>query len=138
MSHRTIQICLINYVVAPLIGVNIVARLGVSGRAFFISGITWLLVVWLTKFVSALMAHETPEETEEIDKEVQRMEGRRIKISNTFDVVAPEGFRFRPLDGDSIEVVNVETKAKARASIDLTDSERIEANILKAIDQIKA
>ena len=137
MTHHKTQIILINFAAVPLLAINIVARLGVSTGSFIISGLVWALVVWLTKFFSAFIAPERPEEAQAIDEEVERMEGRRMRLHNSFEVCAPEGFKFKTIDADNMCIINIESGARLDVHIVLKDGKRVTEIINQAIEKLK-
>ena len=68
---------------------------------------------------------ESPEESKAIDEEVERMEGRRMRINNNFDVCLPEGFKCVTVDDSNVRIINLETKRDTVISISLKDGKRI-------------
>ena len=135
-STRLLSISL-KYALAPTLAVLLVARLGVSAGAFIISGIAWLLVFCFCKAFDAFMQPEPPEHTQAIDEEVERMEGRRIRINNNFDVCIPEGFKCVSVDASTMRVTNLATKHDSLVSIDLRDHQRITDIVNSTIKQLQ-
>ena len=123
--YTKILILSIKSILAPAFTYLVVARLGVSAGAFIISGIAWLLVFWFCKVFDAFMPPDAAKETQAIDEEVERMEGRRIRINNNFDVCIPEGFKCVSVDDNTMRVTNLATKHDSLVSIDLRDRRRI-------------
>jgi hypothetical protein len=132
-----ILILSIEFILAPTLAVLLVARLGVGGGAFIISGIAWLLVFWFCKVFHASMQPEAPRETQAIDEEVERMEGRRIRINNNFDVCIPEGFKCVSVDESTIRVTNLATNHDSLVSIDLRDRRRITDIVNSTIKELQ-
>ena len=137
MTSTRILTLSIKYALAPTIAALLVARLGVGAGAFVISGIAWLLVFWFCKVFDASMQPEAPTKTQAIDEEVERMEGRRIRINNNFDVCIPEGFKCVSVDESTIRVTNLATKHDSLVSIDLRDRRRITDIVNSTIKELQ-
>jgi hypothetical protein len=138
MTRSTkILILSIEFILAPACTYLVVARLGVSARAFIISGIAWLLVFWSCKVFDAFMQPEAATKTQAIDEEVERMEGRRIRINNNFDVCIPAGFKCVSVDESTIRVTNLVTKKGSLVSIDLRDRRRITDIVNSTIKELQ-
>jgi hypothetical protein len=138
MTKSTKRLILsIEFILAPAFTYLVVARLGVSAGAFIISGIAWLLVFWFCKALDAFMQPEAAKETQAIDEEVERMEGRRIRINNNFDVCIPEGFKCVSVDSNTMRVTNLATKHDSLVSIDLRDRRRITDIVNSTIKELQ-
>ena len=135
--YTKILILSIKSILAPAFTYLVVARLGVSAGAFIISGIAWLLVFWFCKVFDAFMPPDAAKETQAIDEEVERMEGRRIRINNNFDVCIPEGFKCVSVDESTIRVTNLVTKHDSLVSIDLRDRRRITDIVNSTIKELQ-
>lgn len=127
----------IKYALAPTLAALLVARFGVGASAFIISGIAWLLIFWFCKVFDAFMQPEPPEHTQAIDEEVERMEGRRIRINNNFDVCIPEGFKCVSVDANTMRVTNLATKKDSLVSIELQDGRRITDRVNSTIKELQ-
>jgi len=121
----TTQINLVCYIALPLLGLTIAARLGVSNGAYIISILCFVAIDWASRFVRSYFTPESPEETREIDEEVERMEGRRATIHNNFDIKAPEDIRLATIDTDHIEIIHIPTRRKHLLEVKLQDAPRI-------------
>ena len=138
MTRSTKRLILsIEFNLAPAFTYLVVARLGVSAGAFIISGIAWLLVFWFCKALDAFMQPEAAKKTQAIDEEVERMEGRRIRINNNFDVCMPEGFKCVSVDSNTMRVTNLATKHDSLVSIELRDRQRITDSVNSTIKELQ-
>ena len=120
-----IRILSIEFILAPTFTYLVVARLGVGPGAFIISGIAWALLLFSIRLFDSFTEDESPEESKAIDEEVERMEGRRMRINNNFDVCLPEGFKCVTVDDSNVRIINLETKRDTVISISLKDGKRI-------------
>lgn len=128
-----ILILSIEFILAPSFTYMVVARLGVSAGAFIISGIAWALLLLSIRTFDSFMEDESPAESRAIDEEVERMEGRRMRINNNFDVCLPEGFKCVTVDDSNVRIINLETKRDSVISISLKDGKRITAIVNQTI-----